>query len=274
MSCMHLNYLSRRLQLKLLSDEHGGITKFCESRHDHIYIQSKCTMKRSSAVFTVGVLRNLLDCKVRMTTCEQISWFWGSFQIETYGMCLKMQFFCFTHKVHCSFVSCWKSYSWMLCGVMMEAAFANWHCGTQQSENLWKKPSPTAVKIHFKFLLLTCSLLQKLNNRISRCGKFQRLFIWVCEWWQKRQERIRTSKSGKLWDNDQTTWFGEFELVLTNILDSTVWCASLSAKSWESMRVKLTFGGDHQLAGQSQRSHRVLVHESRETTCKRETSLR
>lgn len=30
-------------------------------------------------------------------------------------------------------------------------------------------------------LSLTCSLFQKLNDWISRCGKFQRLFIWVCE---------------------------------------------------------------------------------------------
>ncbi len=32
--------------------------------------------------------------------------------------------------------------------------------------------------------------------------------------------------------------------------------------------LKLTFGGDHQLAGQSQWSHRVLVHQSRKTTYK------
>lgn len=82
--------------------------------------------------------------------------------------------------------------------------------------------------------MLTCSLLEKFNDWIGGRGQFQRLFIWVCE--------IKQS-SYKL--------FGDAE---HNRVDGG------------QGRV-LTFGGDHELTGQSQRSHGVLVHQGRETAC-------
>lgn len=89
-----------------------------------------------------------------------------------------------------------------------------------------------------KFLLLTCSLLQKLNHRISRRGQFQRLFVRVCG----RQNNSCLPP-------------------LTFVYKC---CKAFRFRR----RATLTFGGDHQLTGQSQRSHGVLVNQSGKTTCR------
>lgn len=94
---------------------------------------------------------------------------------------------------------------------------------------------------------LTCSLLQELNDWISRRGEFQRLFVWVCR--------------GTITDKQSHEIISTQEFAASLLLYSDV--------GGTQARVDLTFGGDHQLARQSQWSHRVLVNQSGQTTCER-----
>lgn len=75
-------------------------------------------------------------------------------------------------------------------------------CHTRTAESVWRTQPPT---IH---LSLTCSLLQKLDDRVSGCGQFQRLLVWV---WDKREELAERRKNsfdlyvGMVWPD---LWWG------------------------------------------------------------------
>lgn len=113
-----------------------------------------------------------------------------------------------------------------------------------------------------KPLPLTCSLLQKLGDGISRCRKFQRFFVWICGWTNGRGVSGRKHISR----NYQRVWSDGWRMLWSKMMLQIFFFRYFTVipSTQSQLEVTLTFGGDHQLTGQSQRGHRVLVNQSRE----------